>query len=264
MAKQTAANDGTRAVSPFQGVKHERSDDEDQEPRLVVKRTDGQTDSPKNGDDGNVASVAECVKAISRTEDTKVLRANMRMLLKCMCTGAYFFDEKQQEFLRLGGPLTIVNVMTKHQDDHIVQQRGIKVLAGATFGNDEAKAVIADADGIQAILKAMSRHPETNEIQKFGLGALRNLSRLAKNAETMVRSLNALPAIINVMNNFWDNIDSVVEAIELLFSISKCENLRKPMVDANVASALVRAIEGHKNNDRIQKSARKAMHKLLM
>ena len=54
-----------------------------------------------------------------------------------------------------------------------------------------------------------------------------------------------------------------VKHASLLKNLSAHKKLREPMVDANVVSTLARAIEGHKNNESVQKPARGAMKQLL-
>lgn len=65
------------------------------------------------------------------------------------------------------------------------------------------------------------------------------------------------------MRSFSDNIDVMVSACRLLKNLGCYEKLLKPMVDANVCSALSKAMEGHKDNETIQKQAREALKQLL-
>jgi len=260
---------GSRPVSPPVRVKREGSEDGQEETRRVAQRTEenqtanGTLAGPAPVIDA-VASIKEYVKTVSKSEDENVIKDNMEKL------GDALFEEEQRAekkraFLCVGGPITIVTKLNKYKNNEYIESNGICVLVNATWKdmNNQLRSVIADVDGIEAIVEAMTIHSASSVIQRRGLMALRNISILEENAEKLVLEIGIIPMIIQVMTMFSDNVEVTTIACDLLKKLGSYEKLHKSMVDANVLSALARAIEQHENNEEVQRRARRAMKQLL-
>ena len=75
--------------------------------------------------------IKEYVKTISSSDDENVIKDTMNKLASCLF-GEEKRTEKQQAFLRVGGPLAVVTAMQKHKDNNRIQSNGIYVLINAT------------------------------------------------------------------------------------------------------------------------------------
>jgi hypothetical protein len=119
-----------------------------------------------------------------------------------------------------------------------------------------------EVEGIQAILAAMKRFPTSDEIQYHSLQALINLSSNGPTAKIMVLETDGVAQVIKAMKKFPDCTETLAEACTLLSILSEMANLTKPLRDANVRTALVAAMDRHKEDESIQKLGGEAMTNL--
>jgi len=111
----------------------------------------------------------------------------------------------------------------------------------------ELKSVVREIEGIQVILEAMKRHQASRLTQLEAFKALHSLSCGAQsNAQLLVTKLDGIPLIIEAMKIPSGDVRVVEMACAILLNLVNVKELRKPMLDTNVASALACTIEGHK------------------
>lgn len=253
---------GTRDVSQSNnGAKRERSDDEEeQETRRVSQRTNGDTMTAT--DDAN-KSIKQYVNALARSNDEGVITEKMRELLEILFNESNPLESHQEAFDRVGGPLAVVVAMEKYPDCKVLQRNGMSVLVSAKHKNDELTSVVGEVGGIQAVVAAMKRFPTWKGIIQLSLGALGNLATHSANAKVLVLGTDAVTCIISAMNKFQDSADIVSQGCEVLLNLSSVEDLKMPLREANVRTALAAAMDGHKGDDEIQNRAGQAMTNLL-
>ena len=177
-----------------QAAKRDRSSDDDDGTRRVAQRTD-------NND--AAVSIKKLLFKKLQSEDKNVVFNALKSLVDAIKDDDEVKRaENQAEFVKFGGHSLVVVAMKKYTDSRNVLCGCVRVLARATYKNDQVKGHVADVDGIEAIVDAMKKYPEDAGIMDAGFSALMNLSGVEDNANLMVNELCITPFIVGRMKHF--------------------------------------------------------------
>lgn len=250
----------TVIAPPSTGSKRKYCSDDDDE--ASVRRVSQRTDTPRPED--IEAFIRTTVNHDLRSDDEDILKYALASLVDLL----YEEDaekrlKKQTAFFEVCGHNAVVTVMIKHPDVSVLQELGIVVLTNATRDNQAIKAAVEKVEGIEAILTAMKKFRSDRNIQCNGVGVLLNLSDYFGNGKAFIKDLYGIPFILEIMKDFSDDDAIMLWTCKMLKKLSRSEELRKPLVDANVITALAIAIDGHKTHAGIQKDVREALKFLL-
>lgn len=256
MTVQSKVNlaDGMVSPSPPRELKHERSnDDEEESTRRVLQRTE----KDKDGDE-ETPSMKKLVLENLQSDNTKILeqalyqiRVNMR---------AENAAEASKEFYRLGGhSIVVLCVMRKHPTCVGIQEQAIAVIANVAFMG-EFKVVLAEVNAMQAVLEAMNTFQNERLIQYYGLQALINfIDGNDVNARNLAVDAKGVPAILKAMHGFSGDEEIVRKGCSVVSSLCRMKDLWEPIFDTDALTALAKARDTHKKNDCIRKYVTKAM-----
>lgn len=208
-------------------------------------------------------SIGELIMTISTTDDSKVLYTAM-VNLEDVLYEQEGLAEKQDDFMRLGGPLAVVTTMLKQHYNMAVQEWGIVILTKAADKNPAMQGIAVEVGGVHAILQAMAMHPSSRSIQEAGLEALFTLCSSKSNAEILATKFNSVPLIVKAMEMFADDEDVVLLASQLLDRLSDVERSQQVMIDAQVVGALSTILQAHRQNKTILKYAGRTMIRLVV
>lgn len=248
-------------VAPLSsGSKRKHVDDSDDE--ASVRRVVQRTDTPRPDD--IEAFIRSTVNHDLRSDDEDILKFALASLVDVLYEEvAEKRVKKQTAFVEVCGHAAVVSVMMKHAENSVLQELGIVVLTNATRDNAAVKAAVEKVDGIEAILSAMKKFSGDRNIQCNGVGALLNLSDHFATSKTFIKGLYGVPFILDIMKEFQDDDNLILWTCKMLKKLCRSEELRKPLVDANVITALAVALDGHKSHAGIQRDVREAMKFLL-
>lgn len=248
-------------VAPSSATKRKDRPDDDDDDASVCRKSQ-RTDTPRPED--IEAFIRTTVNHDLRSDDEDILKYALASLVDLL----YEEDsgkrlKKQTAFFEVCGHNAVVTVMIKHSECSVLQELGIVVLTNATRDNQAIKAAVEKVDGIEAILSAMKRFSSDRNIQCNGVGALLNLSDHFANGKAFIKDLYGVPFILDIMKTFSDDEAILSWSVKVLKKLSRSEELRKPMIDANVITALAVALDGHKKHAGINKDVREALKMLL-
>lgn len=216
------------------------------------------SESPK-ADEKEV--LADLITTIS-TSDDKVLYTAM-VNLEEMLKEQEGRLEKQEVFLRLGGPLAVVTTMLKLPHNKAVQEWGLVTLVDAADGNSSIQGVAIDVGAIRAILQAMANHPSSRSVQEGGLTALYKLCSSKPHAQSLATKFGGVPLIISAMETFSDDEELVLMGSQLLDRLSEVVRSQQLMIDAKVLSALSTIVQTYRQNKNILTYAGRTMIRLI-
>jgi len=248
-------------IAPSSASKRKhRSDESDDE--ASVRRVSQRTDTPRPED--IEAFIRTTVNHDLRSDDEDVLKYALASLVDLLYEeDAQNRVKKQTAFFEVCGHNAVVTVMIKHSDCSVLQELGIVVLTNATRDNKAIKAAVEKVEGIEAILSAMKKFRSDRNIQCNGVGALLNLSDHFANGKAFIKDLYGVPFILEIMQDFAEDDAIILWTCKMLKKLCRSEELRKPLVDANVITALAIALDGHKKHAGIQRDVREALKFLL-
>jgi hypothetical protein len=241
-------------------IKRERSED-DESVRHITPRTE-------HGEEEEVdeKAMVKIVAKILLSDDEGILEQALKRLGKYLVgindAGS---TEKQKAFSRVGGHFAIVMVLKRYPDCRGLQICGIGVLANALNKDASLRTVVAELGGIQTILAAMRRFPSHYWVIRNGFAALCNIvSDHATNADLLVTKIGQVPFLLERMKEFQAEADVMQSACYLMWNLSHFEQLRRPIADAQAATALAAVFDRHRSTPAIRQAARKTMVNLLM
>jgi hypothetical protein len=245
--------------------------DDEVHTRRVVQRMEEVDDildlATKLPNDISEETMIKIVLEDLRNNDVRTLEHAMFRLTKYL---RYENDDdklavKQEAFFQVGGHAAVVSAMREHPNCEMLQTHCIFILLTATYSNVLIRTSVAKVKGIQAIVAAMEKFPCDKVVICDGFGALRNIVfEHESNANMLVSKLGKILFCVERMKEFQHDAEVTKNACELMWNLSHFEHLRTPIVNANAVSALVAAIDGHKDNPDIQEDAREAVMMLLM
>lgn len=249
-----------RVVSPPRNAKRSRPNDNDEPSRRVLQRT-----ASANSAGGilfvSLPPMVKLVKKLNVTNDEAEVIATLGELVRFL----YRKDGKsprrttQEAFFNAGGHLAVVTKMSKHANNSLLQQEGLRALTNATCDNKKLKIVVAEIGGIQATVEAMQKHSHDRETQRLGLKALNNLIHTKEHAKLFVNDLDGGQSITHAMRTFEFNTQIVEKACVVLYKLCWVKKLKAAMIDAEVVQSLNSALEHFSEHEKIQKHARDAL-----
>ncbi|KAI1280908.1 Catenin delta-2 [Halotydeus destructor] len=121
-----------------------------------------------------------------------------------------------------------------HPDD-VIKANAAAYLQHLCFMDDNKKSRTRALGGIPKLIALLSH--EVPDIQKNACGALRNLCYGRKNDENKrdIRNAGGIPALVKLLRKLTENHELRELVTGILWNLSSCEDLKKPILDDAVA-----------------------------
>jgi len=167
-------------------------------------------------------------------------------------------DAKQETFLPKID--AILKPMRAHHARADVQEQGCGALRNFAV-NDQNRAKVAEAGGIEAVVGAMRGHPEVANVQEQGCGALRNLAVIDR-YKTKVAEAGGIEAVVGAMGGHPEVADVQEQGCGVLCLLAAMDDNHAEIAAAGGVEVMVNAIICHPEVAGVQEQGCEALRHL--
>lgn len=242
------------SLTPDHGVKRTHSEDGDEEStRRVARRTDNDSKP-----DPNAMLFRKFRLQDLQSENKKILAKTLDHIVSVLREDD---EEADEEFFVLGGHEHVVRIMKDYINCKKLQEKVLNILIFATLDSEAFQAAIAEAGGLQALLAVLNRYHSDTAFVLTGLQILHQMCYFEVYAELLVTQTNGVAFLTKAFQTFRNDKQVVFECCSFLNCLVR-EQLRGPLIEANVVKCLKHAMQQYPNNVNIKRSAQSALNEL--
>jgi hypothetical protein len=216
-----------------------------------------------------VKTVVEVIKAYPDK-----IGANNARVQSIYCEALSYFGgggvEYQQRAGAAGGVEALVKVLRTHATDAKVQASGCMALTNTCYKNFQNVHRAVEAGGVEAVVEALKTHAASAAVQQHGFRALSQLC--ATDVQNVRRAVEAggVEAVVEALKTHAASAAVQTLGSGVIFELcaygfdyigTNVQNVRRA-VEAGAAEVIVRALEGHVEDVRLQIYGCKALWKI--
>ena len=199
----------------------------------------------KIADSGGIRVVFEAMLASKRCKEVQIEAC------KVLCTLA--LNHMDNKTIIADNMIVIIEAMTFHAKCGELQGEGCAALATLSFRSPKNKRKIAALGGVDVILAAMKEHLESQDVQVDGCKALASLA-FDTELQLKIAQEGGITVILNSMSFHVGKHPQVqAEASKALSELAyRCSDNKKAICDNGGAETIVKAMEEHLDDWRVQ------------
>lgn len=179
--------------------------------------------------------------------------------------GECTLENNIKHFYRLGGHGIVMYTMTgKWRKNEMLQIRHCRCINEVVVGGHAKwKATFLAMGAMEAIVTAMRTFSDSCNMQCEGCRTLEILLAEAPGTEHAERFVNELDGLSLIMQCAKDDLSLLDIAFLTLGHLAKCENLKKPIIQAGAVVVAGKALTEYPDDKDVQESATRLLHLLF-
>lgn len=176
-------------------------------------------------------------------------------------------EEKRKAAIKSGAHFLVPMTMRKWQQHEGVQRDGTFCLCTIACASEDVLLLMFESGGMEAFVNSIRSFPSSEDVVGHGLSAIRNWlcqSDVTRKVigRRFVEDLNGIRLVLDAMSKFEDVSFLLQDCCMIFHELAKQKELRKPMIEAGVLSAVAGTIEKHLEDPLVKKAAGLFMKKM--
>ena len=194
-----------------------------------------------------LTEIAKVVFHMQKNDVEEVVAA-MKKLDEALGEGNEDSEENAKEAIKMGAHVVALGTMRKWQMHEDIQTNGCGILIELMYNCDDAEGAVVQLGGLEAAINAMRVFPDSEHVNRRASRALRNMydeSVRTSARRRFVDDLNGLPLLLRVMKKFPNQSGIQEDCCVVFYQLAQEKELRKPLVETGVVSAVATTMERH-------------------